>query len=255
MTSSPTALVTGATAGIGREFVEQLAASGHDLILVARDAARLESVAAEVRARHGGAVEILAADLTDRTELAKVEARLADADRPVDLLINNAGFGLKERFLVNDIEAEQQMLDVLVVAVLRLSHAALGAMVARRHGAIVNVSSVASFLPRGTYSAAKAWVNSFSEWAHAEYAADGVQVMALCPGFVKTEFHQRMEVSRDSAPGFLWLEAPALVSEALADLDRGRRISIPSKRYRAIVRAARIVPTGLLQRAQSLGRR
>ncbi|CAM3483562.1 SDR family oxidoreductase [Nocardioides dubius] len=255
MTTSRTALVTGATAGIGREFVEQLAGSGHRLVLVARDEARLQSVAAEVRQRHDVEVEVLAADLTDRAGLARVEARVADRRRPVDLLVNNAGFGLKERFLVNDIEAEQQMLDVLVTAVLRLSHAALGAMVERRHGAIVNVSSVASFLPRGTYSAAKAWVNSFSEWAHNEYSPDGVQVMVLCPGFVKTEFHQRMDVSRDSAPGFLWLEAPDLVREALADLGRGRRMSIPSKRYKAIVGAARVVPIGVLQRAQSLGRK
>ena len=120
------------------------------------------------------------------------------------------------------------MLDVLVTAVLRLSHAALGAMTERGRGGIINVSSVAAFLPRGTYSAAKAWVNSFSEWAHNEYAAGGVTVMALCPGFVKTEFHERMGVKRGS--GFLWLEADCLVREALADFDNGRAISIPGAR-------------------------
>ncbi len=250
-----TALVTGATAGIGHEFALQLARRGHDLVLVARDQDRLERVAAELRDRHGVAVEVLAADLVDREQLTRVADRLRDAEHPVDLLVNNAGFGLKQRFLDNDIEAEQQMHDILVTAVLRLSHAALGAMVQRGRGSIVNVSSVAAFLPRGTYSAAKAWVNSFSEWAHNEYAADGVQVMALCPGFVKTEFHARMEVSRDSAPGFLWLEAEQLVSEALSDLERGRALSVPSKRYKAIVTATRAVPRGLLQRAQSLGRR
>lgn len=253
--SPGTALVTGATAGIGREFSEQLAARGHDLVLVARDVVRLESVAVELRSRHGVAVEVLAADLADRTSLARVEARVASISQPIDLLVNNAGFGLKKRFLDNDVEAEHQMLDVLVTAVLRLSHAALGAMVERGSGSIVNVSSVAAFLPRGTYSAAKAWVNAFSEWAHNEYAASGVHVMALCPGFVKTEFHQRMDVTRDSAPGFLWLEAERLVREALLDLDRRRTYSVPTKRYKVIVTATKAMPRGVLQRTQALGRR
>lgn len=250
-----TALVTGATAGIGREFATQLAARGHDLVLVARDGERLAEVAAVLHAEHGVAVEVLAADLVDREQLARVEERVASREEPVGLLVNNAGFGLKKRFLDNDVEEEQAMLDLLVTAVLRLSHAALGAMVERGEGSIVNVSSVAAFLPRGTYSAAKAWVNAFSEWAHNEYADSGVHVMALCPGFVKTEFHQRMEVGRDSAPSFLWLEAEDLVREALADLDRRRTYSVPSKRYKAIVTASRAMPRGLLQRAQSLGRR
>ena len=144
---------------------------------------------------YGVDVEVLPADLGDRGQLATVEARLADRERPVDLLVNNAGFGLKERFLDNDVEAEQAMLDVLVTAVLRLSHAALGAMTERGRGGVINVSSVAAFLPRGTYAAAKAWVNSFSEWAANEYRPAGVTVTALCPGFTKTEFHERMGVA------------------------------------------------------------
>jgi uncharacterized protein len=250
-----TALITGATAGIGLAFARQLAAQGHDLVLVARDRARLESTAEELRAEHGVRVEVLAADLTDRAQLAIVEARLAATDQPVELLVNNAGFGLRHRFLANDIEQEQAHLDVLVVAVLRLSHAALGAMVERGHGGIINVSSVAAFLPRGTYSAAKAWVNSFSEWAHHEYAERGVRVMALCPGFTKTEFHERMDVGRDSVPSFLWLEVDALVATALRDYAKGKVISIPDARYKAIAAASRVVPNGLLQRLQSLGRK
>jgi short-subunit dehydrogenase len=252
----PTALVTGATAGIGHEFARQLAARGDDLVLVARDRARLERVAGELRSSYGVEVEVLPADLTEPDRVAVVEQRLADRDRPVDLLVNNAGFGLKGRFADNPVAAEVAQHDVLVTAVLRLSHAAIGGMLERGHGGIVNVSSVAAFLPRGTYSAAKAWVNSFSVWAHHEYGARGVRVMALCPGFVRTEFHQRLGVDREqTAPGFLWLEPERLVREALADLERGRAVSVPSKRYKLVVAASRAVPGPVLQRFQSLGRK
>jgi short-subunit dehydrogenase len=250
-----TALVTGPTAGIGHEFAEQLAARGHDLVLVARDEARLEKAAARLRATHGVQVEVLAADLADREQLARVEARLADVERPVELLVNNAGFGLKGRFLTNAADAETAMLDVLVTAVLRLSHAALGPMAERGRGGVINVSSVAGFLPRGTYGAAKAWVNSFTEWAAHEYAPQGVTVMVLAPGFVKTEFHERMQVSRGSAPDFMWLEADRLVRDALADFDKGRTWSVPSAQYKAITAVARVVPNGVLQKLQGLGRK
>lgn len=251
-----TSLVTGPTAGIGQEFARQLAARGHDLVLVARDKARLEELAEQLRSTYGVAVEVLPADLGDPAQLATVETRLADRERPIDLLVNNAGFGLKEKFLANSVEDEQRMQDVLVTAVLRLSHAALGPMAERGSGGVINVSSVAAFLPRGTYSAAKAWVNSFSAWAHQEYAGQGVRVMALCPGFVKTEFHERLGIDRrGSAPSYLWLEADFLVREALADFDSGKALSIPSKRYKAITTVARVVPRPLLQRAQGLGRK
>ena len=208
------------------------------------------------RSTYGVSVEVLPADLGDRAQLAVVEARLADPERPVDLLVNNAGFGMKDKFLDNSVEDEQGMQDVLVTAVLRLSHAALGAMSERGSGGVINVSSVAAFLPRGTYSAAKAWVNSFSTWAHMEYADRGVRVMALCPGFVKTEFHERLGIDRDnSAPSYLWLEADFLVREALSDFDAGKSISIPSKRYKAITTITRVVPKPLLRRAQGLGRK
>jgi uncharacterized protein len=252
---SATALVTGPTAGIGHAFAQQLAARGYDLVLVARDEERLERAAAQLRATHGVDVEVLPADLTDRAALARVEARLADEARPVELLVNNAGFGLKERFLDNPVDVETAMLDVLVTAVLRLSHAALGPMAERGHGGVINVSSVAAFLPRGTYSAAKAWVNSFSEWAAHEYRPRGVTVMSLCPGFTRTEFHERMDVGQGSAPAFMWLDADRLVATALSDYDRGRVYSIPSPQYKAIAAAARLVPNGLLQRFQSLGRK
>jgi short-subunit dehydrogenase len=160
---------------------------------------------------------------------------------------------LKQRFLVNDVDAENAMLDVLVTAVLRLTHAALGPMTERGHGGIINVSSVAAFLPRGTYAAAKAWVNSFSEWAANEYRSQGVTVTALCPGFTKTEFHERMDVTRGS--GFMWLDPDRLVSTALADFDKGRVFSIPGVQYKAIAGVSRVVPNRILQKFQSIGRR
>ncbi len=246
------ALVTGATAGIGLEFARQLADRGHDLVLVARDTERLELVAADLRGS-GREVEVLPADLVERDQLAAVEARLADPARPVDLLVNNAGFGLKGRFLDNDADDEERMLDILVTAPMRLSHAALGAMTERGHGGLINVSSVASFLPRGTYGAAKMWLNRFGQWAAAEYGPRGVTVMTLCPGFVKTEFHERMGVRRGS--GFMWLEADFLVREALEDFDRGRVFSVPGGQYKAIRAVTSVVPTRLLQRFQSMGRR
>jgi short-subunit dehydrogenase len=253
--SPGTALITGPTAGIGRSFADQLAARGHDLVLVARDEERLGKLAQELRAGYGVDVEVLTADLADREALSRVEARLADPSRPISLLVNNAGFGHKQPFTANAVEDEQQMLDVLVTAVLRLSHAAIGPMLERGEGAIVNVASVAAFLPRGTYSAAKRYVVSFSEWLDLTYRDRGMRGMALCPGFVRTEFHPRMGVTHGSAPRWMWLDADRLVREALADLEKGKRVSVPSKRYKALSAVARYTPSSLQARFQGLGRR
>jgi len=253
--SRRTALITGPTAGIGLAFARQLAGKGYDLVLVARNEERLRTLAAEIESRYGVHAEVFVADLADRAALAPVEARVADPARPVDLLVNNAGFGLRHPFLENDVEDEQAMLDVLVTAVLRLTHASLGPMVARGGGAIINVSSVAGYLPRGTYSAAKAYVTALSEWANLTYRDRGVRVMALLPGFTKTEFHERMEVSRDSAPSWMWLDADRLVRDALADLDKGRTISVPGKRYKVLAAVAKYTPSSLQARFQGLGRK
>jgi short-subunit dehydrogenase len=255
MSSLGWALVTGPTSGIGHSFARALAARGHDLVLVARNEQRLAETADELRSTYGVAVEVLPADLVDRAQLAKVEARLSDRGEPVRLLVNNAGFGLKGRFLSNDLAQEQAQLDVLVTAVMRLTHAALGTIVAEGRGQIVNVSSMAGFLQRGSYSAAKSYVTKLSQWAHHEYAGQGVQVMAVCPGFVRTEFHQRLGSDTDSAPRMLWLDPDRLVAEALADLDAGKALSIPSKRYKAIAAVVHVVPASLQQRFQGLGRK
>ncbi len=181
MATMTTALVTGATAGIGWSFCRRLADDGHDLVLVARDAERLEQRATELRDRSGVQVEVLPADLSDRAQVQRVADRLASADRPVDLLVNNAGFGIRTPFTRSDVADEERMVDVLVGAVLVLSHAAANAMRERGHGAIVNVSSVAGFAAMGSYSASKAWVTTFTEALATELAGSGVRVQAPVP--------------------------------------------------------------------------
>ena len=255
MPTRRTALITGPTAGIGRSFAKALSERGYDLVLVARDRQRLDELAAELRTGHAVEVEVLPADLAERADLAVVESRLSDETRPVELLVNNAGFGHRRPFLDNNIEEEQQMLDVLVTAVLRLSHAGVRPMAARGHGAIINVASVAAFLPLGTYSAAKAYVVSFSRWLDLTYRGQGVRSMALCPGFVRTEFHHRMGVGRGSAPGWMWLDPDRVVREALADLDRGRSISVPSRRYKLLAAFARCTPASVQASFRGLARR
>ncbi len=250
--SRPLALVTGPTSGIGRSFAEQLAARGHDLVLVARDRERLEALAEALRHRYGARAEVLTADLRDRAALGTVEERLARTDVPVDLLVNNAGFSLSGSFLRHRVEDEQAMLDVLVTAVLRLCHAALGQMVPRGGGGVVNVASVAAYLPSGPYAAAKRYVVSLSEWADLTYRDRGVRTMALCPGYTRTEFHQRMGARREG-PSWLWLDPDRVVAEGLRDFDRGRRVSVPGRRYRVLTVLARTMPTGVVGRVQ--GRR
>lgn len=247
-----TSLVTGATAGIGLEFAHQLAARGDDLVLVARDEARLEQVATDLRGRHGVEVEVLVADLADAVQLGRVEQRLADRGRPVDLLVNNAGFGLKTTFLQSEIADEERQLAVLCQAVLVLSHAAGRAMVARGHGHILNVSSVASFVTMGTYSACKAWVTTFTQALANDLTGTGVGATALCPGYTRTEFHQRMGASMKSIPGALWLDADALVRTALADAAAGKVLSTPGLVYKAAELATGVLPRGAVRRLSGL---
>jgi uncharacterized protein len=254
-----TALVTGATAGIGNAFVRRLARDRYDLVLVSRDAARLEALASEIRAAHGVAVEVLAADLAENDGCRHVEERLADRDRPVDVLVNNAGFTVHKRFVTGDIDDEERMLRVLVRAVLRLTRAAVPGMLERRHGAVINVSSVAGFLPQGTYSAAKAWVTTFNQGLAGALAGTGVRVLALCPGYTHTEFHERGGVDMRRTPDWLWLDAEEVVDGAFAALARGVVVHVPGGQYKTIVAVARHLPqrawTGISRRLRRRGRR
>ncbi|RKS80536.1 hypothetical protein CLV35_0973 [Motilibacter peucedani] len=246
----PTALVTGASSGIGAAFVERLAARGFDLVLVARDAARLEIRAAEVRDAYAVAAEVLPADLSDREQLRLVEVRLSDPERPVDLLVNNAGFSLGADFGESDVRDEERLLDVLVRAVVVLSKAALPGMVERGGGAVINVSSIAGLLPNGTYSAAKAYVTSFTEGLATSLAGTGVRVQALCPGLTHTEFHSRAGLDLRRAPSFVWTTAEQVVDTSLRDLDRGRLVSLPGWTTAVFARVAPLLPRAVLRQVR-----
>lgn len=242
-TPAPLALITGASSGIGAEFARQLATIGYGLVIVARDLQRLDALASELRDTHGITVQTIAADLTTNAGIARVERRIADADEPgVTMLINNAGFGLRGDFEANTIADELGHLAILVEAPMRLSHAALAPMLERGSGTIITVASLAAYTPRGTYGAAKSWVISFSRWANIRYRPRGVTVTAVAPGFVATEFQQRMGMSTEGIPRFLWLSPERVVRSALGDAARGKAISIPSLRYKLVAAVVRILP-------------
>lgn len=248
-----TALVTGGTSGIGLAFARRLASDGFDLVLAARNAERLEAVARELSAS-GVEVQTLVADLSDAEQLDEVAERLRDGDRPIEVLVNNAGFGINQQFVGGDIDAEQSLIDVMVTAVMRLTHAAVPGMVERGHGAVVNVSSIAGFLPFGTYSAAKSWVTFFTQAVATELEGTGVRVLVACPGFVRTEFHDRAGVDIDRSSDRWWLEADAVVQQAMDDLRRGRVISVPGRSYKALAAGAHLIPREALRRAERFRR-
>ncbi|GHE42289.1 MULTISPECIES: SDR family NAD(P)-dependent oxidoreductase [Streptomyces] len=241
-----TALITGSTSGIGSAFARRLGADGHSLVLVARDTARLREQATELHDRHGVEVEVLTADLATDAGIDAVVARLGDRTHPVDLLINNAGFGNKGRYLDVPMADELRMLKVHCEAVLRLTSAASEAMRERGRGGVVNVASVAAFVPRGTYGASKAWIVQFTQGAAKDLAGTGVRLMVLCPGFTRTEFHERAGMGTGNIPGWMWLDADKVVAAGLADLARGKSLSIPDPRYKTLLGLAKLAPRPLL---------
>lgn len=248
----PTALVTGASSGIGRAFARRLTADGDDVVLVARDASRLEALAEELRQRHSIDVEVLTADLTDRAQLQAVADRVADPDRPVDLLVNAAGYALRRPFPANDVQVEEALLDVHVRAPMVLTHAAVTAMQPRGHGAVINVSSVGAWVPQGSYSAHKAWVHRFSQAIAAQTARYGVRVMVVMPGFVRTELHQRAGTHEpDRVPAVFWLDPDEVAAGSLRALAAGKRVYVPGVLWRAVSMALRYAPIDTIARVRA----
>lgn len=246
-----TALVTGASSGIGAEFAVQLASAGVHTVVVARRADRLE----ELAARHGN-IEVLATDLFTADGIAAVATRLSDADRPIDLVVNNAGFGTSGRFHELDPDRLVHEIDLNCSALTRLSHAALATMVPRRRGWLMNVSSVASFQPTpglAVYSATKAYVTSLSEALHEEVKRSGVVVTALCPGLVRTEFQSISNTSGFEAqfPDVAWLDVSHLVREALADAAKGKAVSVPGALYKGLASVSNVLPRWAARRVSS----
>jgi len=248
-----TALVTGPTSGLGRQFALQLADRGYDLILVSRNETRLTELELELSASYDISCEVIPTDLSKRKDVKVIEQRLADPERPVDWLINNAGFGLADPFLTSDVEEEQALIDVLVTAPMRLTHAVLPGMVERGYGRVIVVSSFASWITSGTYSAAKAWATVFVEGLETEVAGKGVTATALCPGFVRTEFHERAALDVAGVPRQLWLDPADVVSTAIKDCDKGNVLSVPGIQYQALAPMIRVSPRSLVRRLSSMG--
>ncbi|KMO76604.1 SDR family NAD(P)-dependent oxidoreductase [Mycolicibacterium chlorophenolicum] len=244
--SRPVALITGPTSGIGEGFARRYAVDGYDLVLVARDVTRLERLAAELRDQQGTRVEVIRADLSESADRETVAERLRAGVR---VLVNNAGFGTAGEFWSAPYEQLQSQLDVNVTAVMALTHAALPAMLAAGEGTVLNVASVAGLLPgRGsTYSASKAWVVSFSEGLANGLGGTGVGVHALCPGFVRTEFHERAGIDMAGTASFLWLDVDDVVRETMADMAKGRVVIIPGLQYKALTTGGRLVPRNVVR--------
>jgi hypothetical protein len=251
----PVALVTGASSGIGEAFARALAERGHDLVVVARDADRLRALAARLEADHGAATEVLGADLAAPDGVARVEARLGRADEPVELLVNNAGFGTSGTFTDLPVDGEDAEIRLNVLALVRLTHAALGPMVRRGHGGVINVSSVAAYQATAgsaTYGATKAFVSNFTNALHEELRGTGVKMMVLAPGYTHTEFHARAGIAGKGMPEFLWQDADEVVERALQVYDKGRAVCVPGAINQTAAAFSASLPAGVTRRVAGI---
>ena len=240
------ALVTGATAGIGESFTRLLAENNYNVVLVARDLPRLQERAQGLEAKYQVQTHCIQADLSTDAGCSEVERYIAD--NRIDVLINNAGFGINKAFTVSELEEEQKLLDVLVRTPMRLMHVALPLMKQRDRGVVINVSSVAGFIAGGTYSASKSYLTVLTESMHTELAGTNVKISALCPGFTRTEFHQRGRMSMKGLPSFMWLNSDELVAQAWRDALKGEAISIPGWQYRLLVFVIQRLPRSIVRK-------
>ena len=240
------ALVTGATAGIGESFTRLLAENSYNIVLVARDLPRLNERALQLQTQYKVQTHVIQADLSTDTGCVIVEQYITN--NQIDVLINNAGFGINKAFTVSALDAEQQLLDVLVRTPMRLMHVALPLMKQRNKGVVINVSSVASFIAGGTYSASKSYLTVLTESLHTELAGTNVKISALCPGFTRTEFHQRARMSMKGLPNFMWLDSDTLVAKAWKDALKGEAISIPGWQFKLLVFLIQGLPRSIVRK-------
>jgi short-subunit dehydrogenase len=240
------ALVTGATAGIGESFTRLLADNNYNIVLVARDLPRMQERARDLETRFKVSTHVIQADLATDDGCAIVEKYITS--NQVDVLINNAGFGLNKAFTMSELVAEQQMMDVLVRTPMRLMHSALPGMKERNKGIVINVSSVAGYIAGGSYSAAKSYLTVISESLNTELAATNVKVSALCPGFTRTEFHQRARMSMKGLPNFMWINSDDLVAQSWSDALKGKAVSIPGWQYQLLVFVIQTLPRTLIRK-------
>ncbi|MCL6422497.1 SDR family NAD(P)-dependent oxidoreductase [Brachybacterium sp. JHP9] len=247
-----TALITGGTAGIGAAFARAFARRGVDLVLVARDDARLAEFSAQMREEYGVRVETIRADLADREDQQRIADRLEHEEPAVDILVNNAGFSVRASLLDPDLSEHDRGFEVMQRAVLKLGGAAGRAMAQRREGWIINIASVSAFVTQNNYSAIKAWVSNYSESLNVQLGSSGVLVTTLYPGWVRTEFHSRAGIKGSSIPDFLWLDAEELVEECLRDVARGKPVSIPGGRWRLITAVLRTTPRPVIHRLSQI---
>src|SRR5712692_5843292 len=247
-------LVTGASSGIGMAFARRLAARGDDLVVVARSEGRLKEFADEIQSALGREVEVLPADLTLADDVGRVERRLQSDESPVDLLVTNAGFGTAGRFAELPVGREDEEIRLNVLALMRLTHAALPGMLQRGRGGIINVSSVGGFQPgpmNATYSATKAFITSFSEAVHEELRGTVVKLLALCPGFTRTQFQERGGFDTEHIPKMAWQTPEAVVDEALAALDKGKALCVPGVANKFAASMTHLAPRGVVRRVSA----
>lgn len=246
--SGRTALVTGASAGIGKAFAEVLAERGYGLVLTARRADRLEAAATDFGARYGVPVVVEVADLADPGAPAALVAAIEARGLPIDLLVNNAGYGVPGRYATSEWIRQRDFLQVLVTAVAELTHRLLPGMLHRGWGRVVNVASLAALVPAAPghtlYAASKAFLVKFSEALAGECAAEGVHVTAVCPGFTYSEFHDvagtRAQMS--AMPRWMWSDARDVAIEGYAAVMAGRPVAVTGRVNRAIALGARHLP-------------
>ncbi|MCL2652169.1 MAG: SDR family NAD(P)-dependent oxidoreductase [Propionibacteriaceae bacterium] len=247
------ALVTGGSSGIGLAFARTLAEHSADLVLVARDETKLGEVAAQLRAGYAIDVETIVADLADPDAVAHVAARIETDEKPCDVVINNAGIALHASLLDDDLTLQETAMAIMVTAVLKLSNVAARAMVRRgRPGHIINVASASAWINVGNYSAIKAWVVAYTKSLAVELRGSGVTATAVCPGWVKTAFHDRAGVGRPRLPGFIWVDADVVASEGLADALAGRSVSVPSLKWRFAIWVAQHGPALIAEKASQM---